>query len=350
MMIAPEPVHLEPLRLERMSRERIQKVLARAGLGSRRAIEAWITAGRVFINERMARLGDRVVSGDRVQVDGKRLPAKALYGAERTRVWGYYKPAGVICTRRDESGRPTVFDTLPAELSGRWVHVGRLDFNTGGLLLWTNDGALAHRLMHPGTGIEREYAVRVLGAVDGRVIDRLRAGIRLEDGPARFESIVAMGGAGANHWFSVILKEGRNRLVRRLWESQGVTVSRLMRLRFGPIALPRERRTGQWWELRKKEVQALQSLCANPVGAAPRSRPTKPAVAIPRIRPANPVGAAPRTRPPKSAGATPRIRPPNPVGAAPGTLPPLRQAEPPPSPRKPRRPRAQKPPQSPSAA
>ena len=333
MMIAPEPIHLEPMRLkpmrlEPMSGERIQKVLARAGLGSRRAIEGWITAGRVFINERMARLGDRVVSGDRVQVDGKRVPAKALYGAERTRVWGYYKPAGVMCTRRDESGRPTVFDALPAELSGRWVHVGRLDFNTGGLLLWTNDGALAHRLMHPGTGIEREYAVRVLGAVDGRVIDRLRAGIRLDDGPARFESIVAMGGAGANHWFSVILKEGRNRLVRRLWESQGVTVSRLMRLRFGPIALPRERRTGEWWELRKKEVQALQSLCGYPVEAAPRGRLPKPAGATPRIRPANPVGAAPRGRPP----------------------PPVRQAEPPPSPRKPRRPRAQKPPQPPSAA
>jgi 23S rRNA pseudouridine2605 synthase len=324
VMIAPEPVPLE-----RLPRERIQKVLARAGLGSRRVIEGWITAGRVFINERMARLGDRVVSGDRVQVDGKRLPAKALSGAERTRVWGYYKPAGVMCTHRDESGRPTVFDALPAELSGRWVHVGRLDFNTGGLLLWTNDGALAHRLMHPGTGIEREYAVRVLGAVDGRVIDRLRAGLRLEDGPARFESIVAMGGAGANHWFSVILKEGRNRLVRRLWESQGVTVSRLMRLRFGPIALPRERRAGEWWELRKKEVQALQSLCGDPVGAAPRARPPKPAGATARIRGAtNPVGAGPRGRP----------------------APPVTQAEPPRGPRKPRRPRARKPPQPPSAA
>lgn len=335
MMIAPEPGHPEP-----MGPERIQKVLARAGLGSRRAIEGWITAGRVLINERMARLGDRVVSGDRVQVDGKRLPAKALYGAERTRVWGYYKPPGVMCTRRDESDRPTVFDALPDELSGRWVHVGRLDFNTAGLLLWTNDGALAHRLMHPGTGIEREYAVRVLGAVDGRVIDHLRAGIRLEDGPARFESIVAMGGAGANHWFSVVLKEGRNRLVKRLWESQGVTVSRLMRLRFGPIALPRERRTGEWWELRKKEVQALQGLCGYPVGAAPRGRPVTP------------VGAAPRGRPPKPVGATPRIRPANPVRAAPRDRPPppLRQVEPPQSPRKPRRPRAQKPPPPPSAA
>jgi len=323
MMIAPEPVHLEPARLER-----IQKVLARAGLGSRRAIEGWITAGRVFINERMARLGDRVASGDRVQVDGKRLSAKALYGAERTRVWGYYKPAGVMCTRRDESGRPTVFDALPGELSGRWVHVGRLDFNTGGLLLWTNDGGLAHRLMHPGTGIEREYAVRVLGAVDGRVIDHLRAGIRLEDGPARFESIVAMGGAGANHWFSVVLKEGRNHLVRRLWESQGVTVSRLLRLRFGPVALPRERRAGEWWELRKKEVQALQSLCGYPVGTAPHGRPPSRRARPPRIRPANPVGAAPRGRPP----------------------PPVRKAEPPPSPRKARRPRAQKRPQPPSAA
>ena len=178
-------------------------------------------------------------------------------------------------------------------------------------------------------------------------------GIRLEDGPARFESIVAMGGAGANHWFSVILKEGRNHLVRRLWESQGVTVSRLMRLRFGPIALPRERRTGEWWELRKKEVQALQSLCGYPVGAAPRGRPPKPAAATPRIRPANPVGGAPRARPRKPAGATPRIRAAtSPVRAAPRGRPPppVRQAEPPPGPRKPRRPRAQKPPQPPSAA
>ncbi|MGH8564535.1 MAG: pseudouridine synthase [Gammaproteobacteria bacterium] len=347
MMIAFEPIPLEPAR-----RERIQKVLARAGLGSRRAIEGWITAGRVFINERMARLGDRVVSGDRVQLDGKRLSAKALYGAERTRVWGYYKPAGVMCTRRDESGRPTVFDALPAALSGRWVHVGRLDFNTSGLLLWTNDGALAHRLMHPGTGIEREYAVRVLGAVDDRILDRLRAGVRLDDGPARFESIVAMGGAGANHWFSVILKEGRNRLVKRLWESQGVTVSRLLRLRFGPIALPRERRIGEWWELRKKEVQALQSLCGYPVGAGPRARP-KLASATPRVRPANPAGAAPRGRPRKPPGAMiPRVRRANPVGAAPRGRPPppVTQTEPPPGSRKPRRPRARRPPEPPSAA
>ncbi len=257
--------------------ERIQKVLARAGLGSRRTIEGWITAGRVSINERPARLGDRVAPGDRVRVDGKRLAARTLYGTERTRVWGYYKPAGILCTRRDESERPTVFGALPAELSGRWVHVGRLDFNTSGLLLWTNDGTLAHRLMHPGTGIEREYAVRIRGAVDAGTLERLRAGIRLEDGPARFESITPMGGAaggaGANRWFAVTVKEGRNRLVRRLWESQGVAVSRLMRLRFGPIALPRERRAGQWWELGSKEVQALQDLCGAPVAKASPGRP-----------------------------------------------------------------------------
>jgi 23S rRNA pseudouridine2605 synthase len=239
--------------------ERLQKVLARAGLASRRAIEGWIAAGRISINDRPAQLGDKVRPGDRIRLDGRRL--RDLFGETQTRVWGYYKPAGVMCTRQDEAGRPTVFEQLPAELSGRWVHIGRLDFNTSGLLLWTNDGELAHRLMHPKTGIEREYAVRVLGPVAAETLQRLMTGVRLEDGPARFESIAAMGGAGANQWFRVLLKAGRNRLVRRLFESQGVSVSRLMRLRFGPIALPRERHAGDWWELGKKDIKALQALC-----------------------------------------------------------------------------------------
>ncbi len=288
-MTPPASLHPEPPRPERTQPERIQKVLARAGLGSRRTVETWIAAGRVSINARPAVLGDRVARGDRVEVDGKHVSARTLYGTERTRVWGYYKPAGVLCTRRDDSDRPTVFDALPRELEGRWVHIGRLDFNTSGLLLFTNDGTLAHRLMHPGTGIEREYAVRLRGTVDDRMIARLRGGVRLEDGPARFESITIMGGtamgrSGVNQWYGVIVKEGRNRLVRRLWESQGVTVSRLMRVRFGPSALPRERRAGEWWELVDQEVQALQNVCGAPLGTVPADgRP--PAKPVPRGRP-----------------------------------------------------------------
>lgn len=239
--------------------QRLQKVLAQAGLGSRRSIEEWIEAGRIRVNGHVARLGERVTVRDGIRLDGRLIPARRLAPAPTCRVIAYYKPVGLICSRRDESGRPTIYEQLPRALAGRWVSVGRLDLNTSGLLLLTNDGDLAHRLMHPSRAIEREYAVRLLGDVDDPILERLRAGVALEDGWARFDSISAAGGSGANRWFHVILREGRHREVRRLWESQGLRVSRLIRVRFGSVALPRGRRLGQWWELAPKEVERLRS-------------------------------------------------------------------------------------------
>lgn len=239
-----------------MPPERLQKILARAGLGSRRTIESWIQAGRVSINGRVAKLGDCVGIADRISVDGRLVPDKRLV-ATPVRVLAYYKPAGLVCTREDPEGRATVYRDLPTLKQGRWVSIGRLDFMTSGLLLFTNDGALAHRMMHPSSGIEREYAVRVLGKIANSVRKRLLEGVELEDGLARFESITDAGGQGANHWFRVTICEGRNREIRRLWESQGIKVSRLIRIRYGPVVLPRDKRPGQWWELSASEVEAL---------------------------------------------------------------------------------------------
>jgi len=229
------------------SSEKLQKVLARAGLGSRREIERWISEGRVTVNKTLAKLGDRVVARDRIAVDGKPVPLSST--EVKRRVILYYKPAGQVCSRKDPEARPSVFEHLPPLETGRWISVGRLDFNTSGLMLFTNDGELANRLMHPSSHVEREYAVRVLGNVDNAMLSRLQQGVRLEDGIARFEQIVEAGGDGANRWYHVTVKEGRNRLVRRLWESQDVTVSRLMRVRFGKVTLPVGMRQGQWLEL-----------------------------------------------------------------------------------------------------
>ena len=245
-------------------KERLQKILARAGLGSRREIEDWIRAGRVAVNGRTARLGDQAGPRDRITIDGR--PVR-LQPAER-RVILYHKPAGEVCTRRDPEGRPTVFRNLPRVKGGRWIAVGRLDLNTSGLMLFTTDGELANRLMHPSREIEREYAVRVLGQVPAEILDALQRGVQLEDGPARFESITDAGGEGANHWYHVVLKEGRYREVRRLWEAAGVTVSRLIRIRFGPVRLPRNLRTGHWRELGGRELDALLAAA----GLAPARR------------------------------------------------------------------------------
>jgi 23S rRNA pseudouridine2605 synthase len=259
--------------------ERVQKVLARAGLGSRREIESWIEAGRVSINGRIAKLGDCAAPGDILAVDGRRVHGLRLKPKE-IRVLGYYKPPGIVCSRRDPEGRPTVFDQLPSRFRGRWVSIGRLDLNTSGLLLFTNHGELANRLMHPSHEIEREYAVRVLGEVREDILERLRKGVALEDGPARFEAISDAGGEGANHWFHVTLREGRNREVRRLWESQGVIVSRLIRIRYGSVELQRGARQGRWWELEPNEVEGLlQSVGMEPAPPQPgpsakRQRPT----------------------------------------------------------------------------
>jgi 23S rRNA pseudouridine2605 synthase len=235
--------------------ERIQKVLARAGLGSRRQIEGWIAAGRIRIDGRLARLGERVEAGQQLSLDGKML-APASPVAATPRVIAYHKPVGLICTRDDPEGRTTVFSQLPQH-PRRWIAVGRLDINTSGLMLFTDDGELANQLMHPRGGWQREYAVRLRGAVDDAVLRRLRGGVELDDGPARFEAIHATGQSGSHAWFQVSLAEGRNREVRRLWESQGLQVSRLIRTRFGPVNLPRAQPPGSWWELDESMVNKL---------------------------------------------------------------------------------------------
>ena len=224
-------------------------MLAAAGLGSRREIETWIAAGRVTVNGAVAKLGDRAGAQDVIAVDGKevRQPGKGT-----ARVLLYHKPAGELVTRRDPAGRKTVFDSLP---SGRWVAVGRLDFNTSGLLLLTDSGELANRLMHPRYELEREYLVRVQGTPD---LAKLRQGVQLEDGPAAFSTIVEeKAGQGTNRWYRVTLREGRNREVRRLFEAVNTRVSTLRRVRYGPVALPQDLAVGAWRELAPARVAEL---------------------------------------------------------------------------------------------
>jgi 23S rRNA pseudouridine2605 synthase len=236
--------------------ERLQKLLAAAGLGSRREIETWIAAGRLKVNGVVARLGDRAAPGDLVELDGKPLTLKAA-GAQ-PRVLLYHKPDGEMVTRSDPEGRPTVFQRLPAIPGGKWVAVGRLDINTAGLLLLTDSGELANRLMHPRYEVEREYAVRVLGELRPDERAQLLAGVTLEDGTARFDKLAPSGSAeGANRWYRVVLREGRNREVRRLFEALGRKVSRLLRVRYGPIELPRDLKPGRWIELDGKTVAEI---------------------------------------------------------------------------------------------
>jgi 23S rRNA pseudouridine2605 synthase len=236
--------------------EKLQKVLARAGLGSRREMERVIEQGRVTVDGKTAKLGDRVLSSARIEVDNKRIQIKAQED-NTLRVLLYNKPEGEICTRSDPEGRPTVFDRLPRLKGERWIAVGRLDFNTSGLLLFTTDGELANKLMHPSSTIDREYLVRIQGDVDDDMKIRLQEGVLLEDGVARFTDIVDGAGQGRNRWFYCVVMEGRNREVRRLWESQDVKVSRLKRVRFGNIFIPSHVRVGQWIELSQKDVNDL---------------------------------------------------------------------------------------------
>jgi len=281
-----------------MPGERLHKALARAGLGSRRQLEAWIAAGRISINGAVAGTGDRLRDGDEVRLDGRLVPAASL-SRQIVRVIGYHKPAGKVCSRSDEKGRPTVFEDLPSLRGARWLSIGRLDFNTTGLLLFTTDGELAHRLTHPSRGIEREYAVRVRGAVAPEVLAQLLSGVLLEDGTARFDSITDAGGQGTNHWYHVVLREGRNREVRRLWESQGVSVSRLIRIRYGPCALPRDKRVGRCWEMTAEEVDALLAAAGMPTPRRSRSRTI-------RIRSSR--GKVPLSAAAPRAGSRPRNR------------------------------------------
>jgi 23S rRNA pseudouridine2605 synthase len=234
--------------------EKIQKILANAGVGSRREIETWIAAGRVSVNGKTAQVGDRMTYHDIVCVDGREIKLVKSKN-QKTRILLYHKPEGEMCTRSDPEGRPTIFDRLPIIRNSRWICVGRLDFNTSGLLLITNDGKLANQLMHPSSEIEREYAVRIRGEVSDEALERMSRGIRLEDGIARFDNITEAGGTGSNHWYHVIVKEGRNRLVRRLWEAEHCTVSRLIRIRYGSIYLPAGLRRGHYKELSLEEIE-----------------------------------------------------------------------------------------------
>jgi 23S rRNA pseudouridine2605 synthase len=264
--------------------EKLHKVLARAAVGSRRQVERWIEQGRVSVDNKPATLGERIEAHQIVRLDGRIIPLRQDGG--RHRVLAYHKPEGEICTRRDSAGRPTIFDHLPRLRSERWVAVGRLDINSIGLLLLTTDGELANRLMHPSCELEREYAARVLGRVDEAALAKLGRGVRLRDGTARFDSIRMAGGSGANRWYHVTLREGRKREVRRMWQAVGARVSRLIRIRYGPVSLPRSLRAGKWQELDHRAVAELYAAAGLEYGVpvppkARRERAT-PKVARPR--------------------------------------------------------------------
>ena len=238
--------------------ERLQKLLAAAGFGSRREIETWIAAGRVTVRGRIAKLGDRAGQGDQVLLDGKEI--KFSTSPSQPRVIVYHKPVGELVTRSDPEGRPTVFDKLPKLSPGRWVAIGRLDFNSSGLLLFTDSGELANRLMHPRQEIEREYEVRVQGGLSEEAMRQLLAGVELNDGSARFKRLEVIQGkkeTGVNRWYRAVLAEGRNREVRRMVEAAGARVSRLIRVRFGPVVLPGHLPPGRWEELDASKITSL---------------------------------------------------------------------------------------------
>jgi 23S rRNA pseudouridine2605 synthase len=234
--------------------ERLHKVLARTGIASRREAEEWIRAGRVSVDGKPAVTGQSVGPRSRIAVDGKPVRVEAQ---KHGKVLIYHKPAGRICSRSDPAGRPTVFEDLPRIRGARWIGVGRLDFNTTGLLLFTTDGELANRLTHPSRGVDREYLCRVQGDVSAEFLRRLREGIDLDGKPARFESVSPEGGSGTNRWYRVVVREGRYREVRRMWASGGYRVSRLIRVRYGPIQLPRDLKPGNYRNLDSNELRAL---------------------------------------------------------------------------------------------
>ncbi len=239
-----------------MSSERLQKILSQAGFGSRREIERWIEEGLIKVNGAVAKLGDGATADDKISVRG-RVIDNPLKIDSKTRILLYHKPIGEISSRNDPKFTKTVFDNLPHLKQGRWVQVGRLDLNTSGLLIFTNNGELANRLMHPKYELEREYAVRVYGQVSQDMIKALLKGVELDDGIAKFKRVEYRGGEGTNGWYHVVLSEGRNREVRRLWESQGLEVSRLIRVRYGKLHMPRSLDRGSFVEMSPKEVETF---------------------------------------------------------------------------------------------
>jgi 23S rRNA pseudouridine2605 synthase len=239
--------------------EKLHKVLARAGYGSRRQLERWIAEGRISLNGCIAHTGERIDATHPSLLTLDQRPLLLSHQSLTTcRVLCYYKPEGELCTRQDPQDRPTIFSRLPRLSTGRWITIGRLDLNSSGLLLLTDDGELANRLMHPRYQVQREYMVRVFGTVIPEQLQRLRQGVHLEDGLARFDTLVPQGGQGSNQWFKVILREGRTREIRRLWQSQGLQVSRLIRIRYADIDLPKELSRGRWSELTAAERDRLR--------------------------------------------------------------------------------------------
>ncbi|MGH8717982.1 MAG: pseudouridine synthase [Burkholderiales bacterium] len=238
-----------------VSTQKLQKVLAERGLGSRREMEEWIKAGRVSVNGKPAEIGMRVAPQDRITVD--RRPLRGRSTQKLPRVLLYHKPQGEIVSRDDLEGRPSVFDHLPPLKNEKWLAAGRLDFMSSGLLIFTTDGEMANRLMHPRFQVEREYAVRVRGQLTPEQMHKLTRGLALDDGQARFQSVAEAGGEGSNRWYHVVTREGRNRFVRRMFESIGLEVSRLIRVRFGEIQLPPRLKRGNWMELPDHEVTPL---------------------------------------------------------------------------------------------
>ena len=279
--------------------QKLHKMLAQCGLGSRRELEEWIIAGRVSVNSLPAHVGQRVGPEDKVRVNGELINIR--FAPRLPRVLLYHKPEGEIVSHTDPEGRPSVFDKLPRITGGRWIAVGRLDFNTSGLLLFTSSGELANKLMHPRYGIQREYAARLLGELTDENRKELLEGVTLEDGPAKFDTLEDGGGEGANHWYRVTLSEGRNREVRRMFEACGLTVSRLMRVRYGPVSLPKGLHRGQWKEMSADEVKGMLSKQApgkpggKPQGGTDRSEEAPGARRSPRRRP--------RRKRPAAAGA-----------------------------------------------